>query len=116
MKDDPRYVKYVVRLFGRKDGVSYENFIPYHKCTDADWEDFYPPSTSGVDGWNTIRSDPKRGFYCLDWSGDYDLYGNEITNNYQKIEFVLAPCNYVHSYLGWQGDSINPDCIADLDK
>ena len=33
-KNDPRYVKYLVRIFGIKDGKEYERFIPYHKCTD----------------------------------------------------------------------------------
>ena len=26
------------------------------------------------------------------------------------------PCNYIHSHLGWQGDSIDENCIADLER
>ena len=36
-KDDPAYVKYLVRIFGRKNRVEYEKFIPYHLCEDEDW-------------------------------------------------------------------------------
>ena len=36
-KNDPRYVKYLVRIFGIKDGKEYEKFIPYHECTEEDW-------------------------------------------------------------------------------
>ena len=82
MKNDPRYVKYLVRLFGRKEGVAYEQFIPYHECAQADWDQFQPTGKSTEDEWTRIKEDPKRGFYCLDWSGDYEIYGSEITNNY----------------------------------
>ena len=37
MKNDPRYVKYLVRIFGIKDGKEYETFIPYHRCEEKDW-------------------------------------------------------------------------------
>ena len=39
-KDDPRYVKYIVRIFGKKDGVEYQEMIPFHKCEEKDWEKF----------------------------------------------------------------------------
>ena len=37
-RDDPRYVKYIVRLEGSKDGEKYEKILPYHNCTEADLE------------------------------------------------------------------------------
>ena len=77
MKADPAYVKYLVRIFGIKDGVEYQDFIPYHKCTDDDWAQFHPPSDSSREDWETVRDDPKRGFFCLDWSKNIELYGNE---------------------------------------
>ena len=40
MKNDPRYVKYLVRTFGIKDGEQFEVILPYHKCTDEDWDTF----------------------------------------------------------------------------
>lgn len=31
-KDSPDYVKYLVRLTGKKDGVTYEHILDYHIC------------------------------------------------------------------------------------
>ena len=43
LKDDPRYVKNLVRFWGKKDGVEYEKLLPFHKCTEEDFEQFAPP-------------------------------------------------------------------------
>ena len=40
--------------------------------------------------------------------------GGESDASYQRIEFVLVPCNYLHLHLGYTGDSIHPECIANL--
>ncbi len=37
MKDDPRYVKFIVRLVGKKNNVPYQKMLAYRKCTDQDW-------------------------------------------------------------------------------
>ena len=42
LKNDPDYVKWVVRLFGRKDGKYFQKQLPYHICTEEDYADFYP--------------------------------------------------------------------------
>lgn len=39
-KRDPKFVKWFVRLVGKKDGEDFEKILPYHKCTDEDWKDF----------------------------------------------------------------------------
>lgn len=54
--------------------------------------------------------------YCLEPDADIEIYGNERGGDYQRLEIVLVPCNYVHSYLGYEDDSIHPDCVADLAK
>ena len=36
--DDSRYVKWIVRMRGKRNGVDFEDMLPYHKCTDADFE------------------------------------------------------------------------------
>ena len=41
-KRDPKYVKYLFRLYGRKNGQEFERHVSYHNCTDADYEEFYP--------------------------------------------------------------------------
>ena len=32
VKDDPAFVKYIVRVLSRKDGKEYERLLPFHKC------------------------------------------------------------------------------------
>ena len=32
-RDDPAYIKYLVRIYGKKDGVRYEKILDYHKCS-----------------------------------------------------------------------------------
>ena len=44
VRDDPRYVKYIVRIFGIKNGVEYQEMIPFHKCTEEDWDQFVEPA------------------------------------------------------------------------
>ena len=41
-KSDPRYVKYLVRLYERRDGIAKQRVLPYHKCTDEEYNEFYP--------------------------------------------------------------------------
>lgn len=115
-KDDHKYVKYLVRIFGRRDRVEYETFIPYHLCTDEDWAQFSPPGKASADSWDEIKTDPTRGMFCLDWSEDILIYGNERNDNYQRIELVLVPCNYLHTHLGYKDDFVHEECVADLDK
>ena len=54
--------------------------------------------------------------FCIDADETIRIYGNENNNNYQRIEILLTPCNYLHTHLGYEGDSVHPDCIADLDQ
>ena len=55
--------------------------------------------------------------FCLDWdSQDILIYGNERNDEYQRIELVLTPCNYLHTHLGYKDDKIHPECVADLEK
>ena len=73
IKNDPRYVKYLVRIFGKKEGKEYERLLPYRLCTDSDWDEFYPPSRAFADGIKNIRDDPKQGMLCVDWNEGEDL-------------------------------------------
>ena len=114
VKDDPAYVKLIVRSRGRKEEVNYERHIPYHKCNESDWEQFAPPSTGDADSWKRIKDDPKRGFFCLDWDDNdpFTINGNENNVNYSRLEFILVPCNYVHAEFGETDDFIRDECIA----
>ena len=76
---------------------------------------FAPPSRGHEDSFAMVKDDPKRGFFCLDSDSFYDieLYGNENNANYQRLEISLVPCNYLHTRFGYDGDSIDSECIAD---
>ena len=41
-KSDPRYVKYMFRKYGLQKGEAFQQILPYHKCTDEDYAEFYP--------------------------------------------------------------------------
>ena len=42
LKIDPRYVKWIFRQYGKKDGKEFERLLTYHNCTDEDYDSFYP--------------------------------------------------------------------------
>ena len=42
--DDPRYVKWIVRLYEKKGEVLSERRLPFHKCTTEDYAQFHPLS------------------------------------------------------------------------
>lgn len=115
-KDDPRYVKGLARFWGYKEGRSYERIYPYHKCTAEDFARFAPPAPEAEGLLKAYTEDPKRYLFCLDW----ERYGDELAiwgieddeASYQRFEFVLFPCNYVHTEFGDTGDSVSEECIA----
>ena len=67
VKNDPAYVKYLIRFLTSTNGVFSEKLIPYHECNDTDWIKFAPPAKAFEDKFEKIRDDPKRGFFCVDW-------------------------------------------------
>ena len=117
-KDDPAYVKSLVRLRGLKDGEKINKLLPYHECKESDWEEFAPTTKSASSLFTSIKNDPKRGFYCLDWDDEnpLEIYGTENDLNFQRIEVLLVPCNYVHlkqTEGATMSDSVHKDCVAD---
>ena len=42
LKNDPRYVKWIFRLYGSKDNVEFERILPHHICMEEDFIEFYP--------------------------------------------------------------------------
>ena len=98
-KNDTRYVKALVNVFGKKDGVIFENPLPFHRCTDEDWDLFPPPEKGSVDSWEAIKTDPNRGMQCVDLeTGSIEIFGNENNDNYQRIDVAIIPCNIQRSY------------------
>ena len=41
-KNDPRYVKWIVTYEGLLDGKLYTKMKTLHKCTDEEYDSFYP--------------------------------------------------------------------------
>ena len=41
LKNDPSYVKWVFRLYGKKDNKSYDKILSHHLCTEEEYAEFY---------------------------------------------------------------------------
>lgn len=72
MKIDVRYVKIIVRSTGTKTGkdgksVAINRKIPYRKCDEEDYDEFHPIEPGYVSLLDSLKKDPKRGMYCVDW-------------------------------------------------
>ena len=68
-------------MHGRKDGEYFKKPLSYHRCTDEDYNQFYPIMQTAEKQFKKLREDPYRGFLCLDWGpeqDDYEIFGNEI--------------------------------------
>ena len=53
-----------------------------------------------------MKEDPERGFFCLDYSDDLKIFGNENTSDYQRIEIILMPCNSKKTDIDYFEDEI----------
>ena len=117
LKDDDRYVRWLFRVLGKKNGVYFENFIPYHKCTEADYSDFFKIEESAEKKLNEIKSDPSRDFLCLDWDEEepFVIYGTQTVDNYSRLEMILLPCNAANSGFGNKLE-VDEHCEASLEE
>lgn len=70
-KFDPRYVKLIVRTFGKNRGVNYEKVLDYHNCTEEDYEQFNPIHHSSETLFREIKENPDRGLICFDYPDDF---------------------------------------------
>ena len=60
-------MKYLVRMYGKKDGVKYERLVTHHECTVDDLDllgEPAPESTHLIEQYTT-RANGKR-LFCLD--------------------------------------------------
>ena len=82
LKDDPRYVKWIFRARGTRDGVSFERILDAHKCTRADFEGFNEMNERTKTSYDTyMRNSESTGMYCLkdeDWA-DLVVGGEDST-------------------------------------
>lgn len=41
-------------------------------------------------------SNDNRGFQCIDNIDELTLYGEHTSSDYQRLDIMILPCNYVH--------------------
>ena len=83
--DDARYVKSVVRLYGKKDGVAYDRMLDFHVCTEEEYAQFAPPDAGSESLMKMFRTDPKNSLYCIDREKEKDnlkIWGQNKDANY----------------------------------
>ena len=67
--DDPAFLKWRVRHYGKKNGEYFQNFLPFHKCTAEDMEQFYPISDEWASSYSRRLNDQGvLNSYCIDWN------------------------------------------------
>lgn len=74
LKEDPHYVKMLVRLMRHVDGEEQDTILPYRKCRPEDWDSFAEPNDEAKFRFERYRNDPLHNLYCLDW----DVLKDEI--------------------------------------
>ena len=63
--------------------------INFHKCTDADYDEFYPISESEKGLFNKFRS--LYALYCIDAGQDMLIRGNSYMD-YNALDIQMNPC------------------------
>ena len=114
--NDPRYVKWIVRMYYKTDVDTYkEDILPVEVCTDEElstWGDH-----SGNQEQYDLRLREGR-LFCIDKNVWDDMYlgGFPSESEYYRFEIIVSPCNYVHGHLGHETlDDISTDCIPDFE-
>ena len=66
-----------------------------------------------------MKESETRGLFCVDFEQldeELAIWSIEDDDNYQRIEIILLPCNYVHAEFGHTDDFVRPECIRDLEE
>ena len=66
MKDSEEFIKLLFRLYTKKNGVESFRELKTHKCTDKDYDRFYPVEKHQIKLLDEIKQNPRRGLMCLD--------------------------------------------------
>ena len=51
-------------------------------CNDQDFDEFYPVASKSRDAVDVIRKNKDQGLYCIDYTDDLFVYGEETNPNY----------------------------------
>ena len=114
LKNDPRFVKFLMRAGGRQKSEIYEKILDYHVCTEEDFKEFAQPTLDSERVLISILNDPKRGLLCFDWeqlSETLEIWGVSQYNDFQFIDFAVVPCQYNHTNFLEADDEIADECI-----
>ena len=116
-KNDENYVKWIFRMYGKKDNEFFSRNLPYHACTEEEYDEFYPIEPIYEKLLDSIKKDDNRGFYCIDWDDEepFEIYGSNLEADYQRMEMILVPCNLKPSGVNTIPDPIVAGCKANLE-
>ena len=114
--NDPRYVKWIIRQYEKRGKKLTERRLLVHRCTDEDFEMFYPVAKKDAAELGALKEAEDRGLFCLDkWEDELLLVGGEYNENeYNSLDLIMSPCNYIHHEMSEWGDTVNDECIPDL--
>ena len=107
-----------MRHYGNKDGELFQNLLNFHKCTPSELEEFYPVDIDWKASYERRRrNNGLLDLYCIEIDDSINISGKASSNDFQKLEIIFAPCNYIHTSFGYEDKRPVPDtCVSDLDK
>lgn len=106
---DENYVKLFARLTGTTaNGEPFSREMHLRKCTKQDYNNFYPVSSNSAHLLHQIKTDYKRGMYCL--NSEFILQGTPSTLSSSRLEILLLPCNHNLAKLGREDSSTDNAC------
>mgnify|MGYP001029142513 CR=1 FL=1 len=117
LKHDKRYIQYLFRLYSKSQGAITVKNLDYRLCGEDDYSQFYPIHEQSKNKLEKIKSDPNRGFLCIDWRDEEPLwiFGEENDDEFQRLEVWVLPCNSQYTDTGPLPGEISEDCDPSLD-
>ena len=90
----------IVRMAGLgPDGKPFEKTIPYHKCTEEEYAEFYPLVSHRERQFQL--HEVAGGFNCIDWDNDnpYLVFGDSTNDDvWQNLNILLVTCDYIGQF------------------
>lgn len=90
---DPRYVRWVMALWEKKDAKWNINWYEMHKCSDEEISKFKPAKDKPT-AEKVKRLQDGKHLYCQDWKElEFELYGTETAGvDYTALDVMIVPC------------------------
>ena len=101
LKNDPRYVKWFLMMYGKRNGEWFDEVIPYHECSVQELYDMGPVGENAQPILD-VFIERELPLFCLDsYPEDMMLGGYRDEDTYYRLEFIMTPCNYIHRRAGY---------------